>query len=84
MNTIYWEDIKFWSICIAIAGALIASLCFVAYYDHKQDPARYAAWCKLNGTNITYQEWLTLKADHLLPGQAKNSTTVVPIVVPTR
>ena len=42
MNTIYWEDIKFWSICIAIAGALIASLCFVAYYDHKQDPALQA------------------------------------------
>lgn len=32
------------------------------------DRSAYAAWCKLQGTNLTFDEWYSLKITRTLPG----------------
>lgn len=60
--------------CLAIAAALVRR-------DHSYNPYRYRAWMKATGnTNLTFNEWMTLKNNYLLPGQSPASTTtIIPI-----
>ena len=58
---------------LGVAVALIAFFLTIAplvvvcqSIDRKSNPARYGAWCKVHGTNVTFKEWETLYDANLL------------------
>jgi hypothetical protein len=65
----WWEDYGSLSICVVIAVACIMSALYGAFVlENKRDNRAYHAWCKLQGTNVSFQEWVDLKNAHALPG----------------
>jgi hypothetical protein len=82
----FWDFIKFLSAPLLGLAALFAILAWCTHESPEERKTLFNAWQKVSGnTNLTVEEWSSLRRKKLLPGQGQDETTVVPvpIIMPT-
>lgn len=55
------------AVALGVFAVVVIPLVLLSHsIDRKANPARYDAWCKVHGTNVTFKEWETLYDAKLL------------------